>query len=162
MYEIKFDEYGNIDYESSDSRAIEWFESMYISLPRYDNGDVVQAGDLVMDTDGEVMRVHHIEFSSKSNEWTLFDKHNRFMTMPLFIRFEETDSLERIKADAVKSMSDYWKCWDTGACTDKNCAYRPEEFDGKTPIEHYGVTYCIDAQRLDIVERMRKLYENED
>ena len=63
----------------------------------------------------------------------------------------EPDSQERIDMDAQESSHDYWKCYGHA------CSKCPAMFDGKIPSEHYGVSTCLKAQKLDLLRRQREL-----
>lgn len=63
-------------------------------------------------------------------------------------RKEEPDSMERIRADAVKTMALYWGC-DEWVCCD--CRHEPN------PKERYGVVSCLKAMKLDIIRRTEEV-----
>ena len=63
----------------------------------------------------------------------------------------EPDTQERIDMDAQEFSHDYWKCYGYA------CSKCPAMFDGKIPSEHYGVSSCLEAQKLDLLRRQREL-----
>lgn len=71
--------------------------------------------------------------------------------VPENLTHRETDSQERIDMDAQESSHDYWKCYGYA------CSKCPAMFDGKIPSEHYGVSSCLKAQKLDLLRRQREL-----
>jgi hypothetical protein len=167
-YNISFNECGSIDLRATDREAAEWFEERYMRLPHYEDGALVRIGDCVKGSKGEKMEVSHIDFrlgdmcTFDKRVWHLFGSGNPFSVNSrcgCFERYVEPDSLERIQEDALKTVTDYWGC---GACLCGNC---PVKIDNLTPGERYNISTrgnyskCTQAQRLDIIERTRKLYE---
>ncbi len=71
--------------------------------------------------------------------------------MPEQVTHREPDTQERIDMDAQESSHDYWKCYGYA------CSKCPAMFDGKIPSEHYGVSSCLEAQKLDLLRRQREL-----
>lgn len=63
----------------------------------------------------------------------------------------EPDTQERIDMDALKDHYEYWGCVGVG------CSKCPAFVDGKKPKERYGVIFCSDAMRLDLLRRQRRL-----
>ena len=61
------------------------------------------------------------------------------------------DSWERLAEDATKNYAAYWGC---GMST---CAECPKLIDGKTPYERFGCLHCLDAMRLDLIRRAKRL-----
>ena len=57
------------------------------------------------------------------------------------------DTMERIRADAVKRVSEYWGC-----CASE-CLSCPAMVGGKRPMERYGVSDCGDAMALELIRR---------
>jgi hypothetical protein len=162
--QVTFDEYGYTDFDVTDPEAAGWFGPRFIRLPHYGDGTPVQKGDAVKDeVTGKKVIVDRMKFDWGDCEmWSLVDStthriaSNKF---GLFERYVEPDSLERIQEDAFKTATDYWGC---GACLCGNC---PVKVGGLTPGERYNISTrgnyskCTQAQRLDIIERTRKLYE---
>lgn len=70
---------------------------------------------------------------------------------PEQVTHREPDTQERINADALKDVYEYWGCTGTG------CSQCPAFVDGKKPKERYGVIFCGDAMRLDLLRRQREL-----
>ena len=71
--------------------------------------------------------------------------------VPENLTHREPDTQERIDMDAQESSHDYWKCYGYA------CSKCPAMFDGKIPSEHYGVSSCLEAQKLDLLRRQREL-----
>lgn len=69
----------------------------------------------------------------------------------LKVTHREPDSQERIDRDALKNDYEYW------GCTGMECRRCPVLVDGKKPSERYGVLWCSDAIRLDLLRRQREL-----
>lgn len=65
-----------------------------------------------------------------------------------------SDSVERIKADAIKLVSEYWNCANVYRCID--C---PSKIGAERPFEYYGTFNCAQAMNLDIVERTIKVMD---
>lgn len=61
---------------------------------------------------------------------------------------EEPDTMERIRADAVKPMALYWGCAERDCC---DCQHEPK------PKERYGVGSCFVAMQLDIIRRTEEV-----
>jgi hypothetical protein len=159
-YIVGIDESGNIDFSVTGSKDTEWFEERYIRLPHYEDGTPVKKGDVVRDKDtGQKVAVDQIKFASGDWQmWELVSHRNPRKIIAsdrfgCFERYIEPDSLERIQEDARKTAIEYWQC------IDANCETCVERFDGKTPLDYYGVPLCTEAQTLDLIERTRKLYE---
>ena len=66
-------------------------------------------------------------------------------------RPEGPDSMERIRADALKMIAEYWGCSVIG------CISCPSKVDGKTPKERYAVRDCFKAMQLDIIRRTEEV-----
>lgn len=66
-----------------------------------------------------------------------------------------SDSVERIKADAIKLVSEYWNCANVYRCID--C---PSKIGAERPFEYYGTFNCAQAMNLDIVERTIKVMDS--
>ena len=68
----------------------------------------------------------------------------------------EPDSLERIEEDAEKRYDIYWKC------SGINCSECPAVINGKKPDERYEtIGDCLNAQKLDLLYRQRKVLERD-
>ena len=73
---------------------------------------------------------------------------------PLSFSHKQPDSLERIEEDAKKQYDIYWKCSGIDCC---DC---PAIINGKKPDERYEtVGDCLNAQKLDLLHRQRKILE---
>lgn len=70
---------------------------------------------------------------------------------PEQVTHREPDTQKRIDRDALKDQYEYWGCM--GSC----CPQCPVLVDGKKPSERYGVLWCSDAIRLDLLRRQREL-----
>lgn len=69
----------------------------------------------------------------------------------LRVTHREPDTQERIDADALKDMYEYW------GCTGIGCNKCPALVDGKNPRHRYGVDWCYEAITLDLLRRQREL-----
>lgn len=58
------------------------------------------------------------------------------------------DSIERIKADALKFVEQYWNCANVFTC--EKC---PSKIEGRKPYEHYETFSCSGAMQIDLIER---------
>lgn len=63
-------------------------------------------------------------------------------------RPEEPDTMERIRAEAVKPMALYWGCAEWDCC---DCKHEPK------PKERYGVGSCFVAMQMDIIRRTEEV-----
>lgn len=61
---------------------------------------------------------------------------------------QEPDTMERIRADAVKPMALYWGCAERDCC---DCQHEHK------PKERYGVGSCFEAMQLDIIRRTEEV-----
>ena len=68
-----------------------------------------------------------------------------------WLTHERPDSWERLRDDALKTVSEYWGCggWECHEC--------PASVGGETPRQHYGTVGCFNAMHLDIVARAERL-----
>lgn len=67
------------------------------------------------------------------------------------VTHKEPDTQEKIDADALKDVWEYWGCNGVG------CSKCPALLDGKTPRERYGTECCSDSRNLDLLRRQREL-----
>lgn len=74
-----------------------------------------------------------------------------FRAMGRLYTHREPDTQERIDMDALKDVYEYWGFTGTG------CSQCPALVDGKKPKHRYGVIFCSDAMRLDLLRRQREL-----
>lgn len=66
----------------------------------------------------------------------------------------ETDTLDKIKADAIAFYTDYFGC----SLPDRvMCHECPSLIEGKKPYEYYGAPSCIQAKDLDIIRRVQEV-----
>ena len=68
-----------------------------------------------------------------------------------YLTHREPDTQERIDRDALKDVHGYW------GCVGVDCSQCPALVDGKKPKKRYGVIFCSDAMRLDLLRRQREL-----
>lgn len=142
---------GNLCVSMSDARELftaiaDRIEREYIPLPRFEDGEPVKVGDLVLWNDGGAKRVEDIKV----------DVHleGSCGTCGSVLKRPELDTLERIEADAKKAFNDYW------GCGDAECSECPVIVDGKRPYERYeAIDGCLNAQRLDLLRRQREVLE---
>lgn len=66
---------------------------------------------------------------------------------------KQSDTLERIEADAKKVFWDYW------GCSDAICSECPVLIDGKTPYDLYNASSCECSMVLDLLRRQRQVLE---
>lgn len=167
-YNISIHEDGTIDDKLTDREAAEWFKERYTRLPHYEDGTPVKIGDAVKDGEtGREVSVDAIKLvcnklvcGKRWKTWSLIDHRDVYKAVVsdsdgIFERYVEPDSLERIREDALKMLRNYWQC------EDYNCADCPAKIDGESPLKRYKVNNCVDAKKLDIIERVRKLYEKD-
>lgn len=62
------------------------------------------------------------------------------------------DSIERIKADALKFVEQYWNCANVFTC--EKC---PSKIGEQKPYEHYETFSCSGAMQIDLIERTVKV-----
>lgn len=141
---------GHLCVSMSDARELftaiaDRIEREYIPLPRFEDGEPVKVGDLVLWNDGGAKRVEDIKV----------DVHleGSCGTYNSVLRRPELDSLERIEEDARKKVGNYW------GCNVANCYDCPAKVDGKKPYERYGTSNCVRAMYLDLLRRQRELLE---
>ena len=136
-------------------------EGEYIPRPRYEDGEPVQFGDIYTDKNGRewkngIKSIHidcNGDFSLHDNtignvgRYEVFGQDRR-------VKRHRPDSLERIEKDAEKQYDIYWKCSGIDCC---DC---PAIINGKKPDERYEtVGDCLNAQKLDLLHRQRKILE---
>lgn len=63
-----------------------------------------------------------------------------------------SDSIERIKDDALKLVSQYWNCSNVHTC--EKC---PSKIEEQKPYEYYKTFSCSGAMKIDIIERTVKV-----
>lgn len=118
------------------------------------DGVPIDAGDTVWHVSGDAQGT--VQWFNDPDESSYFIKvawtnGNEGTYMPDALTHREPDTQERIDRDALKGQYEYWGC--TGA----ECAECPALADGKKPSERYGVLWCSDAIRLDLLRRQREL-----
>lgn len=67
----------------------------------------------------------------------------------------ETDTLEKIKADAIAFYKDYFGCSSPYRYMCDKC---PSLIEGKKPYVYYDTLSCIQAKDLDIIRRVQEVY----
>ena len=120
-------------------------EREYMPLPRFEDGEPVKVGDMILWNDGKEKRVEHITVE--------VDLEGSCGTYNAILKRPVTDTLERIEEDAMKTFTDYWGCCDAG------CSCCPAMVDGKRPHDRYETVDCIRAQKLDLLRRQREVLE---
>ena len=140
---------GHLCVSRSDERELfttiaDRIEKEYIPLPRFEDGEPVKVGDLVLWNDGGAKRVEDIKVK-------VFLEGSCGTCSSVLKR--SIDTLERIEADAEKMFSDYW------GCGDAECRCCPSMVDGKRPHERYSTDSCAKAHRLDLLQRQREVLE---
>ena len=141
---------GHLCVSRSDERELfttiaDRIEREYIPLPRFEDGEPVKVGDMVLWNDGGAKRVKDIkvEVQLEGSCGTYNSVLKRCV-----------DTLERIEEDAKKMFNDYWGCGET------ECRCCPVTVDGKKPYERYGNDVsCLVAQNLDLLRRQREVLE---
>lgn len=120
-------------------------EREYIPLPRFEDGEPVKVGDLVLWNDGGAKRVEGIkvDVQLEGSCGTCNSVLKRCV-----------DTLELIEADAMKTYDEYWGCHHV------SCHDCPAMADGKKPHERYATNYsCVLAKTFDLLRRQRELLE---
>ena len=140
---------GHLCVSMSDARELfttiaDRIEREYIPLPRFEDGEPVKVGDLVLWNDGGSKRVKDIKVE-------VFLEGSCGTCSSVLKR--SIDTPERIEADAMKMFNDYW------GCGDAECHCCPVKVDGKKPYDRYGTDSCAKAQRLDLLHRQREVIE---
>ena len=120
-------------------------EREYIPLPRFEDGETVKVGDLVMLDNEKTRRVEDIKVKVYLE--------GSYVTFDSVLNRPEQDTLERIEDDARKMFNDYW------GCSDADCRCCPAMVGGKKPYERYGTGSCSFAQKLDLLRRQREVLE---
>ena len=118
----------------------------------------------VLDADGVPIQIGDTMWNINTGKYLIVDgigerwfcakrdivKHN-----PSMFSHKQPDSLERIKADASKSLYEYW------GCSGVSCLDCPAKTDGKKPRERYGTYRCNKAMTLDLLRRQREVMERD-
>lgn len=135
-----------LEYERELFTAIaDRIEREYLPLPRFEDGEPVKVGDIVLWNDERAKRVEDIKVEVQLEGSC--GTYNSVLKRP------EPDTLERIEAGAKKMFNDYW------GCGDSECLCCPVVVDGKTPYKRYCTDSCAAAQRLDLLRRQREVLE---
>ena len=132
----------------------------YMLLPRDADGMPIKLGDEVYIL-GDTRKFIVVRFNIEANN-TLVSLNfkdggskSELLKWPSEISHKEPDTLERIKADAIKEDDEYWGCADLTTC--RNC---PALVNGERPDERYEVEgNCQNAMVLDLLARQRKVLE---
>lgn len=130
-----------------------------VQWPRFADGEPVRFGNEI-DIDGSTERIQGFKFygsgpafisivGADREKWVRVEKGERVK------RPETPDTQERIDADALKLVTDYWGC--AGVC----CSQCPACVDGQKPYMRHGVGDCIEAKTLDLLRRQRELCAKE-
>ena len=124
---------GHLCASKSDARELfteiaDRIEREYIPLPRFEDGETVKVGDLVMLGNEKTRRVEDIKVKVYLE--------GSYVTFDSVLKRPEQDTLERIEDDARKMFNDYW------GCSDADCRCCPAMVGGKKPYERYGTGSC--------------------
>lgn len=119
-------------------------EREYMPLPRFEDGEPVKVGDMILWNDREAKRVKDIKVEVQLE---------RSCGTYSSVLKRCVDTLERIDTDAMKMFNDYW------GCDYAECICCPSMVDGKKPYERYGTDSCAKAQKLDLLRRQREVLE---
>lgn len=120
------------------------------------DGIEIKVGDTVWDTQGTQCVVENINrYGADRPLCECTYKYEgcaaRVHKNPCILTHTPPDSWEKLREDARKVHMDYW------GCGDAYCVECPALIDGDTPTDHYHVTNCSGAQKLDIIHRAEKL-----
>lgn len=153
---------GHLCVSKSDERELftaiaDRIESEYMPLPLDADGMLIRPGDNVFFVEGdESHEVFGFDYDSGKLEVHI-GRHDGTSTdalvSPCDLTHKQTDTMERIEADAKKMFNDYW------GCGDAECHCCTAVVDGKKPYERYGTDSCANAQRLDLLRRQREVME---
>ena len=147
----------DIEYERELFTAIaDRIEREYMPLPLDADGVPIIVGDVVYFVDNaEAFDVLGIE--SDGDEPVHIGRKDETSTnawvSPGDLTHKQPDTIERIEADAMKVFSNYW------GCGEAECRCCPSMVDGKKPYERYATEGCGAAQRIDLLQRQRKVLE---
>lgn len=140
-------------------RIIKRIEDEYMPLPKDADGVPIKLGDEVyISEDARKFIVTRFNIKANNTLVSLNFKYggskSELLKWPNEISHKEPDTLERIEADARKSMLDYW------GCSGVRCENCPALVEGKGPDERYRVDgSCEEAMVLDLLARQRKILE---
>ena len=139
---------------------IKRIEDEYMPLPKDADDVPIKLGDEVYISE-DARKFIVTRFNIKANNTIVSlnfkdgGSKSELLKWPSEIFHKEPDTLERIKADAIKEDAEYWGC--VGVTTCKNC---PALVNGESPDERYEVEgSCQSAMVLDLLARQRKVLE---
>ena len=120
-------------------------EREYMPRPRFEDGEPVKVGDMVLWNDGGSKRVEDIKVE-------VYLEGSCGICNSVLKR--SIDTLERIETDATKTYDEYW------GCRHVSCHDCPAMADGKKPHERYATNYSwVLAKTFDLLRRQRELLE---
>ena len=131
-----------------------------MTWPRFEDGEPFKFGDEVSlnNSCGKVNSVKFYPNGNKSIKAVDEDGNWGFVLIgkgELLKRPEpKQDTLQDVIDDISKSKSEYWGCEKVDDC--ENC---PSLINGRYPSAFYGVTFCGNAQILDIKRRLEAIQE---
>lgn len=121
--------------------------------PRFRDGSPLALGGEAYGRDGERLRVVAVTHRGKAavRPWGRTDGRGARWVPLSSLAHERPDSWERLRDDALKTVSEYWGCggWECHEC--------PASVGGETPRQRYGTAGCFNAMHLDIVARAERL-----
>ena len=121
--------------------------------PRFGDGSPLALGGEAYGRDGERLRVVAVTHRGKAavRPWGRTDGRGARWVPLSSLAHERPDSWERLRDDALKTVSEYWGCggWECHEC--------PASVGGETPRQRYRTTGCFNALHLDIVARAERL-----
>lgn len=150
--EVCIDGYGKTEFLKKDemSDSVELLE-----IPEDRDGEKIRIGDTVYFKQWEYTVLWYVtggrEVYSKregSRERVVLDVLNLTHKKP------ETDTLDKIKADAIAFYTDYFGCSSPDRAMCHEC---PSLIEGKKPYKYYGAPSCIQAKDLDIIRRVQEV-----
>ena len=150
--EIRFKSYGETEYLQKTEMAdkVELLE-----IPEDQDGEKIRIGDTVYSGSVEYTVLWYVtggrEIYAKREghtERVILDVLNITHKKP------ETDTLDKIKADAIAFYKDYFGCSSPYRSMCDKC---PSLIEGKKPYVYYDTLSCIQAKDLDIIRRVQEV-----
>lgn len=156
----------SVAYDSNDVKdsdvMFNWLadriEREYLERPRFEDGEVVQIGDIVEGGYGDKMKVENfLVWSNGSSHVTdgAFSSATHGASEP-YKRYVEPDTQEKINEDSIKFFVDYWNCSNI-ACSDCPHSGRIKELLKIDKQDIDSSFSCEMAMRLDLLRRQREL-----
>lgn len=128
-----------------------------IEWPRFEDGELVNFGDLVRHHDGSSSEVNFLRF----DEVGVCISDDVYVPDVVLLygesvkRGKPKDAQEIIDSDAKK---EHWLYW---GCADSECCDCHALVDSKKPYQRYRTDSCKQAMTLDLLRRQRELCERE-